>query len=169
MSILVLVRTLSMTCALLIAAGPLAPGQAQAADQPADLVEVAEWLQGHWVGNGLGGENETLWSPPRAGTMMGVFRHMKDGEIVFYELLALVPEEGRLVLKLKHFDPNLDGWEEPSESLDFPLLRAEEDALYFDGITYRRLGPDRREVTVLLGTDEDHLREEVFTYHRVGS
>lgn len=162
-------RTLSVTLAVSLTVATTVQRTTNASTHDDDLVEVAAWLQGHWIGDGLGGENETLWSPPRAGTMMGVFRHMKEGEVVFYELLALVPEDGVLVLKLKHFDPGLNGWEAAGETVDFPLIRAEEDALYFDGMMYRRVGPDEREVTVMLGPDEDNLRPEIFTYRRVGS
>lgn len=136
---------------------------------PGELVDVAGWLEGHWIGEGLGGLNEAWWSPPRAGAIFGAFRHVEDGKVVFYEIITLAPEDGVLVMKLKHFDADLRGWEEPTRSVRFPLLRVEEDALYFDGITYERLGPDRRRVTVMLGPDEDHLTREVFTYSRVGS
>lgn len=134
-----------------------------------EAIQQAAWLAGHWRGEGLGGVNETLWSPPMGGTMMGVFRHLKDGRVVFYEMLTLAPLGDTLVLTLKHFDPDMTGWEERTGSVRFPLLRSEPDALHFRGMTYRRLGPDRREVTVMLGPDPDSLRPEVFTYHRVRS
>ena len=92
---------------------------------------------------------------------------MKDDEVVFYELLVLAERGDSLVLSLKHFDPELNSWEEPTESVDFPLRSIEPDAIHFEGMTWRRLGPDRREVTVMLGPDEDNLRPEVFTYRRV--
>jgi hypothetical protein len=34
--------------------------------------------------------------------MMGMFRLVKDGKVVFYEFLTLVEHEGSLLLKLKH-------------------------------------------------------------------
>lgn len=161
-------RRLALTTVLLLAA---APASAQQTPEPEtstdDLLDVVAWLAGHWVGEGLGGWNETLWSPPRAGTMMGVFRHVRDGEVVFYELLTLTVEDGTLIKSLKHFGPDLVGWEERDRSQRFPLVRVEPDAVVFRGMTYRRTGPDRMEITVMLGPDPDHLEPEVFTYRRV--
>lgn len=148
------------------AAGP-PPRPAQPVALAGASIEQAAWLAGHWEGEGLAGWNETLWSPPAAGTMMGVFRHIRDGRVVFYEFLTVAPEGGTLVLSIKHFDPDMRGWEEPTRSVRFPLLRASRDTLHFDGLTYRRVGPDRREVTVMLGPDPDDLRPEVFHYRRV--
>jgi hypothetical protein len=61
----------------------------------------------------------------------------------------------------------MTGWEQPTESVRFPLLRVEPGAVFFDGMTYRREGPDRMEVTVMLGPDRDNLRPELFTFRRV--
>src|SRR5687768_8740792 len=75
---------------------------------PATLQDMA-WFTGRWTGNGLGGETEESWSAPAGGAMMGMFRLVKDGKVVFYEFLTLVEREGSLVLKLKHFNPDLTG------------------------------------------------------------
>lgn len=137
------------------------------APSPADPLEAVAWLAGHWVGEGLGGWNEEMWSPPAAGSMMGVYRHIRDGRVVFYEFMTLAMRGDTLVNALKHFHPDMTGWEEPAEFVRFPLIRIEPDAAIFDGITYRRDGADRMEVTVMLGPDPDRRAPVVFTYQRV--
>lgn len=132
-------------------------------------IQEAAWLAGHWEGAGLGGTNESLWSPPAGGAMMGVYRHVRDGKVVFYQFLTLKSNGETLVLSLKHFNPDMTGWEERTQSVEFPLIRSERDALYFDGMTYRRKGPHEREVTVMFGPDANSLRPEVFSYRRVQS
>lgn len=158
----------------LLALAALMPGtgcQRTTATPPAPAatgaIQQAAWLAGHWRGEGLGGTNEELWSPPAAGTMMGVFRHMREGRVVFYEFMTLSTRSDRLVLAIKHFDADMTGWEEPTESVEFPLERVEPDALYFEGMIYRRTAPDEREVTVMLGPDAEDRRPELFTYSRV--
>lgn len=96
----------------------LTPGAASA---QARLAAV-EWLAGHWVGEGLGGSVEGLWSPPRAGAMVGAFRRVQGDAIAVYELMTLVEEGGSLVLRMKHSSPDLTGWEEKEETVDFPLV-----------------------------------------------
>lgn len=161
-------RRLAVAVTLLMSAGPSsAQTAAQGGVPAADPLEAMSWLAGHWVGEGLGGWNETLWSPPRAGSMMGVYRHIRDGRVVFYEFLTLTMHGDTLVKALKHFDADMRGWEEPTQSVRFPLIRVEPDGIVFDGMTYRRGGPDRMEITVMLGPDPDHLEPEVFTFRRV--
>lgn len=163
-----MVRALLIAGALLMLGGRASAQSAvDGGASAAGPMAAVSWLAGHWVGEGLGGWNETLWSPPRAGSMMGVYRHIREGRVVFYEFLTLAVRDGALVKALKHFDPDMTGWEEPTESVRFPFLRVDGDAVIFDGMTYRRDGPDRMEVTVMLGPDPDHLEPEVFTFRRV--
>jgi hypothetical protein len=49
--------------------------------------------------------------------MVGPYRGLKtDGSPVFNELLLLREEKGSLMVRLKHFDPDLIGWEEKDGS-----------------------------------------------------
>ncbi len=99
--------------------------------------------------------------------MVGVFRLVRDGSVQFYELVILVEEDGSLVLRLKHFGPDLAGWEPKDETVDFPLVRRTSDALSFDGLTIRRDGEDRMRVWVALGAEGEEAREAAFEYRRV--
>ena len=132
---------------------------------PAASIEDMAWLAGSWHGEGLGGTVEEVWSRPSAGAMMGMFKHIQEGEPTFYELELIVEEKESLVLKLKHFNADLTGWEDKQEFVSFPLVRMAEDASYFDGLTYRRLENDTLEVYVVIG-DGDEVREEGFVFHR---
>jgi hypothetical protein len=109
----------------------LAPG---AKSPEATLADVA-WLAGHWVGPALGGESEEIWSPPKAGSMMGMYRLVRDGKPVFYELATLVEEGGSLTLRLKHFNPDLTGWEEKEKTVDFPLVALGKGTFHFEGMS----------------------------------
>jgi hypothetical protein len=140
-----------------------------AADVPspkATLRDVA-WLQGRWTGTGLGGSCEEIWSEPAGGQVMGMFRFLKEGKPVFYEFLTLVEQDESLVLKLKHFNPDLTGWEEKADSVKFRLLKIEPDAMLFEGLTFKRLGPDRLEIFLAIRNRTDgSIREEKFDMGR---
>lgn len=112
------------------------PGSAPAAASIADLA----WLTGTWRGPGLGGVTEEIWSEPRDGAMMGVFRLMRDGEPAFYELLLLEEEGGTVVLRVKHFNPDFSGWEQREEHQQFPLIARSGGAFHFSGITFQPVG-----------------------------
>ena len=115
---------------------------------PAEIAALS-WLVGAWEGEGLGGAAAEVIAPPAGGQMMGMFRHMKDEESVnFYEFYVFTEVENTLALKLKHFTPDLIGWEEKEDVVEFPLVAIEGDAVYFDGITFAMTGPDTMEAAV---------------------
>jgi hypothetical protein len=132
---------------------------------PATIEQVA-WIAGHWRGEGLGGLNEEVWAPPLAGTMTGMYKLVRDGVVAFYEILTIAEEHGSLVLRLKHFNPDLTGWEEKDEVVSFRLVRLEDGVAWFDGLTFRRLGPDELRVHLAVGRGTGPPREVVFDYRR---
>jgi len=82
-----------------------------------------QWFTGNWVGSHGEDQIEEYWSPPAAGTMMGMFRWIHEGRVRFYELLTIERESIGLVLRIKHFNPGLVGWEEKDESKEFVLVQ----------------------------------------------
>lgn len=131
----------------------------------ASLADI-QWIAGHWVGTGLGGVTEELWSPPNGGSMMGVFRAVRDGKVLFYEICLFVEEKNTLVLKLKHFGPDLTGWEEKAVVREFPLVKVTEDAAYFSGITYRKNRDGSLQSFVLVAHRDGRQVEEGFRLER---
>jgi hypothetical protein len=126
------------------------------AARPKATLDAVAWLAGGaWRGEGLGGVSEEIWGAPAGGQMMGMFRQLKRGAdgreaLVFYEFLTFVEQDGSIVLKLKHFNPDLTGWEEKERFVTFRLARVTPDAVFFDGLTFRREGPDRLSIFLAL-------------------
>jgi len=133
---------------------------------PAATIADMEWYAGRWTGSGLGGSNEEVWSPPRNGTMMGMYRMIKDGKPIFYELLLITEENGSLAIKLKHFHADLRGWEERDASVRFPLVAKRDGRIYFDGMTFERIGADRVKVYLAVEHKDGKVQEETFEYSR---
>lgn len=139
------------------------PGQVR---PKATLADVA-WLAGHWRGPALGGLSEEVWTAPMGGSMMGSYKLVRADSVVFYEILALVEEEGSLAIRLKHFNADLTGWEEKAEVRSFPLVQITPAEAFFDGMTIRRLGDDRLQVQLAINMPDGSIREEEFRYERV--
>lgn len=133
---------------------------------PAATLADAAWIEGHWVGRALGGEVEEIWLPAAGGQMPGMFRLVSGGEVSFYEIFALVEEEGSLVLKLKHFDRALAGWEGQDEHVTFRLVKFDDATLWFDGLTMHRTGPDGLTVWVAMESRDGSVSEGEFAYRR---
>lgn len=169
-------RTLGVMVTVFLLAVGTAPGQQRitentvrlaegAASPPATLGGMA-WLAGSWTGDALGGQVEEIWSPPQAGAMMGMFRLLREGKTVFYELMTLVEENGSLVLRVKHFNPDLTGWEDKGASVDFALVAVDGDRFFFDGLTFERRGADAVAIYVVISAKDGTVREEAFFYNR---
>lgn len=141
----------------------LAPG----AKGPKASVSDVAWLVGHWEGEGLGGRSFETISPPVAGQMAGHFQQVKDGKLFFYEIYQFVEKDGSLVLRLRHFNPDLTAWEEKGVTVDFPLVAIDKDAAYFDGLTMRRAGPNGMESFVRIKQKDGSTQEAVFRFRRV--
>lgn len=137
-----------------------------AAPPEATLADVG-WLTGSWSGEGLGGVSEEIWSEPRGGAMVATYRLLMDGAVAFYEIMTIVETEGTLLFRLKHFDPDLTGWEEKDETVDFPLVAVEENRILFDGMTYVRTGANEVTVYVAMEGDDGTMNEGVFVHRRV--
>ncbi|MEM9408768.1 MAG: DUF6265 family protein [Acidobacteriota bacterium] len=144
----------------------LAEGQRSPA---ADLEDFA-WLAGLWSGEGLGGKVEESWTPPSAGSIVGTFKliDVEDGKETpnFYEFMSIFEAETGLVLRLKHFHPDVTGWEEKNDFVTFPFVKAEGRRIYFGGLTYEHTEDDALHIYLAMRTN-DGMREVEFHLERM--
>lgn len=131
---------------------------------PATLDDVA-WLVGSWEGEAFGSQFEEVWNPPSAGSMVGFFKLIQEDEVVFYELLLLVEEEGSLSLKVKHFSADFIAWEEKQDYITFKFVQANDSAIHFSGISFYRRDDKNMDGYIVMRSDED-IREEKLVYRR---
>lgn len=162
---------------LALAAAPIAAQETRVAPPdhtppPATLAQM-DWLVGQWVGTGIGGAPAMeSWLPPSGGTMVGTFvQENGEGEIQFTEHLYLMEEEGTLVLRLKHFNADLTGWEEKDGMLTFRLIAVEDCAAYFRSLTLRcakgQNGEDGLLAAVRMKSAGDEINELIFRFERM--
>ena len=115
----------------------------------------------------MGGIIEEIWSPPVGNAMMAVFRLVENDKVQFYEIETITEENESLVLRLKHFHANLKGWEEKEDTVDFPLVKLEENKAYFDGLTFEKIGNTTLNIYVVIGDDNGKTQEFKFPYKLV--
>jgi Domain of unknown function (DUF6265) len=168
--------TAKITVALLASAllAPSAVGQSRQSantlkldrpeNQPKARVADLAWLEGTWAGTGLGGTVEETWSHPLGDNILGMFRLVKDGKVVFCELFAVIEVNGTLVAKVKHFDGKLVGWEEKDAAVNFPLVRLTPTEVNFDGLTYRKTDDGNLVAYVVIHRKNGETKEEAFHF-----
>ena len=129
-------------------------------------IEDFAWLAGQWKGDGFGGISEEIWSAPAGGAMMGMYRHTKEDKVTFYEFMHLIEEEDGIKIKIKHFQPDMAGWETKDEHVTFPLLSATEKEFIFDGYEWYLLSEDELKIKLKI-RNGDKIDEEEFHFTRV--
>ena len=135
-------------------------------ERPAARASELDWLAGQWRGEGLGGQCEESWLPAVGGTLIGSFRLADDGKPVFYEFVAITEDAGSLTFRVKHFNPDMTGWEEKDETMEFLLVEVGDNEVYFDGLTFRRTG-SKLEIFLSMKGKDGTVREEPFVFERV--
>jgi hypothetical protein len=149
------------------AAGQKMTGTPNGGDTMTDVtVDDLGFIAGRWEAEAFGGICEEVWNPPSGGSMVGMFKLVKDHAPVFYEIFIIAEDSAGLALKLKHFNPDLTGWEEKNDMVTFPFARLEDNKAVFDGLTFHRTAADTMLVT--LTTEHDGKVEEIeFLYHLI--
>ena len=135
-------------------------------DSPIASIEDAAFIEGYWIGEAFGGTFEEIWSAPNQGTMLGMFKLVADEAVNFYELMTISAADSSLVFGLKHFSPDLTGWEEKDESLTFPLVDKEENMLYFDGYTFEKVDDQTLHVYLEMGSKKEEIEIIRFIFNR---
>ena len=141
---------------------PLSEGM----ESPNASITDVSWISGHWLGKAFGGTVEEIWSPPMGDSMMFVFRLVNEGKVSFYEIGHITEEGNSLILQLKHFNRDLSGWEEKEETVDFKLVRLEENKAYFDNFTFEKINENAMNLYVVISEGDDKKEEVKFSYQR---
>lgn len=131
---------------------------------PATLDEVA-WLEGRWEGEAFGGDVTEVYARTSATQMVGLFTLAKAGRPVFHEFVIVEERAGSLLFRIKHFDADFSEWEHLGETVDMPLLRLDDTAAHFSGMSFIRTGDAAMRVELFI--DEGGIRRvEHFRYRR---
>ena len=87
-------KKLVLSSLLILLAALIALGQSRQTEntlkltdgKPGERAAIADmsWLAGTWTGGGLGGVSDEVWTEPRGGVMMGMYRMTKSDKPVFY-------------------------------------------------------------------------------------
>jgi hypothetical protein len=97
--------------------------------------------------------------------MIGFFKLMDGDDVVFYELLLLVEEEGSLSLKVKHFSADFTAWEDKADYVTFRYVTSDDDAIHFSGISFYRIDDETMHGYIVFRNGDD-VREEKLVYRR---
>jgi hypothetical protein len=132
---------------------------------PKASIDVVQWLEGNWEGELDNGMQQWTTLPPVSGDMPGVGRGWgADGAIWFYEISLFTEVGESLEFRVKHFSQLLAGWEGKDEYVRHRLVAVTNEAVFFDGITFAKAGPDAH--TVRLRLSEGDRKGQILIVHQ---
>ena len=115
-------------------------------------LEDLNFLTGFWIGDGFGGVSEEMWSPASGGSVTGTFKHIMNGKTTFMEFMDISVVNDTIRLQLKHFNPDLVGWEDKKDNVSFTLLSTSPNKAIFKGLTYELISEDELKITLKMKT-----------------
>lgn len=101
-----------------------------------DLADLA-WLEGCWQGTAFGSPATECWMRAPDGRLTGMFQVIQEGRQTFSEIFVLDRFDEGFELRVKHFHPDLTGWEEKGAWVTFRLRETGAGLARFDGLLYR--------------------------------
>jgi len=145
----------------------LSAAVAQTAKPPAEVkLEDLTFICGHNRGELDGAIIDEHWSEVGGDTMIGMFRQIKNGKAQMYEFLTIEQSSTGPILRLRHFDPGLIGWEEKAQAYSYPLASWKPNEAVFQRpdkattLTFRTTSKDTLEVTL----ERSGKKPEIFQY-----
>jgi hypothetical protein len=149
---------------------PAAPAPAKA------TIDQVAWISGPWSGKLNDRAIEQHWMAPLGGSMVGMYRSIRDHKATLYELLAIETEGEGLALRIKHFAPGagLVSQEAKDESANHTLVRVEDRKAVFEAVTPNGpvrvtfTSPDPATLTIVVERQRDGKPVSTdFNYKRV--
>lgn len=99
--------------------------------------------------------------------MVGMWKLYDDEKGVnFYELMLLKEEGDGLVLLVKHFGADFKAWEEKEDFVKFRLIKIEENAVHFSGLSFYKNGDDKIDGYIVMTHKEGKKTEHKIAYLR---
>jgi uncharacterized protein DUF6265 len=152
---------------LLALSGVANPSSGQTGQSPSGVTLAdLSFITGLWRADWNGGVGEEHWSAASGDSMMGTFRFVKDGKGRFYELMLIEQTPDGPVLRLKHFNAGLIGWEDKAQVYSFHLVDYGKTVAVFElenkssRLTYRAFPTGELSVLLEHTTDAKQKAEE---------
>jgi hypothetical protein len=143
-------------------AAPATQAPAQPAGRP---IAALAFLQGAWRGEVDKSPCEETWSEPLGGHILGMFRWMDpDYNPGMLEILTISEEGDAVMLRLRHFDARLKGWDSEAEAPmtlklaetapNKAVFRAVETEKHVASVTYDATTPGHLKIEVAFPSEE---------------
>jgi hypothetical protein len=133
-------------------------------------VKDLAFMAGTWTLKHEWGDMEEFWSEPMGDNMVSTFRCVKNGNVVFYEFIAIEQSDSIPVMKLRHFNKGSIGWEDKDKPYLMPVVKIAKNEVTFESldkavrITYKRVSPLKMDCILDEKDKDGKWKKDVFNY-----
>ena len=137
-------------------------------------IKDLSFISGHWTLQHEWGDMEEVWSAPMGNNMMGSYRCVKEGKVVFYEFMVIEQKDSVPVLYLRHFGPGSVAWEEKEAPGIYTLVLLQKGKAQFKEkdsgttLTFTRQSPTQLQIVLDSKTSEGTPEKVVFDFRLKG-
>lgn len=128
------------------------------------------FIAGKWTVQHEWGDMEETWGAPMGDNMMGSYRCVNNGKIVFYEFMVIEQTDSVPVMRLRHFGPGSIGWEDKDHPNVYPLVQLSNEQATFERpdkklrLLFWRKGPEQLTVTLEREGRDGKWEKDAFDY-----
>jgi hypothetical protein len=116
------------------------------------------WLDGKWQGSWGPRIAEQIWTEPRAGEVLGLFRVVENDKTLVVEMYSLLKTPEGMEFRLRHFTESLVPWEQ-SDAAVLKLASFDPKAAVFENST----GGQPKRITLIRIDPENYLSRSEIT------
>ena len=124
---------------------------------PNASLQDVKWLAGNWKGTSPFGVCQENWDEPSGKTMMFCFKMISDNKVSCYEFGQIIEKDKTIQLQIRHFSGDLKPWENEKPE-NFNFIKIEDNKLYFDGITYEKVGDKILNIYVYFEESKEEIK-----------
>ncbi len=89
--------------------------------------------------------------------MMFCFKMISDNKVSCYEFGQIIEKDKTIQLQIRHFSGDLKPWENEKPE-NFNFIKIEDNKLYFDGITYEKVGDKILNIYVYFEESKEEIK-----------
>ena len=99
--------------------------------EPQEVIQLASlvWMKGKWINKIDSDIIEEHWETILCDSMPGWFRWKKNESIFLYEFMLFQEIGDQVILKIKHFTANFEGWEKKDAWTEYRAWFTEPDRI----------------------------------------
>ena len=129
-------------------------------------VEDLSWLSGHWVATHGDLRFDDVYSEPRNGSIMGMFRVVQDDVVRTYGIMSFSDTEDGVLYRYRRMTPDLAPLEKLGHVIERPLLRIKGKTAIFKDMRIELINRNKMHLSLELTHVDGSTEQSKVVFYR---